>query len=1228
MKKDKNQEPKPAKPIARNNVENREISAELQESYLDYAMSVIVSRALPDVRDGLKPVHRRILWAMWDAGITAGAKTRKSAYVVGEVMGKYHPHGDMAIYDTLTRMAQDFSLRYPFIDGQGNFGCFTKDTKVKLTDGRDLSFGELVEEYRQGKKNYTYTVNSLGLISIAEIKNPRLTIKNTELIKVVLDNGEEIRCTPNHRFMLRNGSYKEAKDLQRQESLMPLYERLSTKTDRLNRAGYTLIHQNKTSEWVPAHHLADNYNLTVKKYPKSAGRVRHHVNFNKLNNNPDNITRLQWGEHWQIHYQQATNQHKNPEYRKKIAEGRAVFWSDSKNKERYAQKISERNLSNWHNPEYREKMRLMLSEVNKEYIKNHPEKRLELSKRATQTLKRLWKTPSYRQLFHEKIVAVNKKRITNNTGKVKFLKICREVFEKYKTLSQKLYEQLRNEVYGYGRATSWETGINKYYQGNDNLLLQDLTRNHKVKKVEFLDQKEDVYDLTIDKSHNFALASGVFVHNSIDGDNAAAMRYTEARLAKIAEEMLMDIDKETVDWVPNYDGTKQEPKVLPAKLPNLLLNGAVGIAVGMATNIPPHNLGEVADAVLHLADNPKATTQDLLQFVQGPDFPTGGVIYDKKAIAEAYASGHGTITTRGTAEIKEKKGASGKEDYYIEISEIPYQVNKSELIIKIAELVTEKKIEGIRDVRDESDKDGLSIIIEFKSNAAPQKVLNQLFEFTDLQKNFNMNMIALAGGLQPELMSLKDVLVAYLAHRNEVARRRAQFDLKKAEERAHILMGLSKALSIIDKVIATIKKSRDREDAKINLMKNFKFSDRQTDAILEMKLQTLANLEREKIENELKEKQKLIAELTLLLKSPAKILKVIKDELSETKEKFNNPRRTKVIAGALGEFKEEDLIPAEETIITLSQGGYIKRVPPTSFKTQGRGGKGLIGSDVNEEDFLSHFITANTHDNMLFFTDKGRVFQTKVYEIPPATRTAKGKPIHNFLEIPTEEKVNAIIAYGSTSSPSRAESRDSKTSDGHLVMVTKNGIIKKTSLKDFQNVRRNGIIAISLKKADLLKWVKLSSGNDDIVITTALGQAIRFKEAKVRTMGRVASGVRGIRLKGSDQVASMDLVTKDVKDAKLLVVMANGFGKQTPISQYKVQGRGGSGVKTAKITSKTGQLVSAHLITDEEELLALSAKGQIIRTPLGAIRVASRATQGVRIMTLNSGDKVAGIVCL
>ncbi len=809
-----------------NKIDKREITAELKESYLDYAMSVIVSRALPDVRDGLKPVQRRILWGMWDAGVTADAKFRKSADVVGEVMGKYHPHGDSSIYQTIVRMVQDFSFRYPLCIGQGNWG-------------------------------------------------------------------------------------------------------------------------------------------------------------------------------------------------------------------------------------------------------------------------------------------------------------------------------------------------------------------------------------------------------SVDGDEAAAMRYTETKLSRVSEGLLSDIDKETVDWTANYSGTKQEPKFLPAKLPQLLLNGTVGIAVGMATNIPPHNLTEVVDATLHLAENPKATTEDLLEFIKGPDFPTGGIIYNKKDIAEAYTTGKGAITMRGVAEIKERKGQKG---FNIEITEIPYQVNKSELIIKMAELVTEKRLDGVRDIRDESDKHGMSIVIELKNDASPQKTLNQLFNHTDLQKNFNVNMVALTkNGLQPEVMALKDILEEFLAHRKNVVVRRAEYDLKKAKEREHILIGLDKALSVIDKIIATIKKSDSREDAHKNLVKNFKLSDLQASAILEMKLSTLAALERKKIEDELAEKKKLIAELESLLKSTAKILKVIKDEMEEMKKKYGDERRTKVIAGGLKDFAEEDLIPQEDAIITLSQGGYIKRLPPGSFKPQHRGGKGLIGSDVEDEDFLAQLVFAKTHDNILFFTDRGRVFQTKVYEIPAASRQAKGKPVHNFLDLPTEESVSAMVTYSNDIK---------KEGKSFLAMATVQGMIKKTPIKDFDNVRRNGIIAIGLKKGDALKWVSLTKGADEIIITTAQGQAIHFKESQARPMGRTAAGVRGIKLKGSDYVSSMNTVGKEqMKDYHLLVVMSNGFGKQTPLTDYKVQGRGGSGIKTAKVTPKTGLVMDARVVSEEKELLALSAKGQVIRTDISSIRTASRATQGVRIMNVADKDKVIGIIC-
>lgn len=807
-------------------VEKREITKELKESYLDYAMSVIVQRALPDVRDGLKPVQRRILWDMWESGVVAPAKHRKSANTVGETMARYHPHGDSSIYDTMARLAQDFSLRYPLIDGQGNFG-------------------------------------------------------------------------------------------------------------------------------------------------------------------------------------------------------------------------------------------------------------------------------------------------------------------------------------------------------------------------------------------------------SVDGDPPAAMRYTEARMAKIAAELLRDIEKDTVDWQPTYDATREEPKVLPAKLPNLLLNGSVGIAVGMTTNIAPHNLSELVDAILHLAANPDAQTSDLLQFVKGPDFPTGGIIFDAAAIEKTYTTGRGGITMRAKAEVVERK--SGQFD--IVVTEIPYQVNKAELIKKIAELHQEKKVEGIRNLRDESDRDGMRIVIELKNDAAPQKVLNRLYQYTDLQKDFHMNLVALVDGLQPRLLSLKDILVHYLDYRKIVVRRRTEFDLRKAKEREHILEGLAIALANIDKIIALIRKSKDKEEAHAGLMKSFKLSELQATAILETRLQSLASLERYKIDEELKEKRELIKDLEAILKSPARIVKIITQEVTELKEKYGDERRTKVVRTGLTEFKEEDLVPAEEAIITFSSGGYIKRLPPDSFRAQKRGGKGLIGSDVAEDDFITHFFVANTHDNLLFFTETGRVFQTKAYEIPAASRTSKGKAIHNFLEMPATEKISAIVAYPGAKADVK----------GYLIMATHDGVIKKTALADFANIRRTGIIALSLAKGDALKNVRLTEGKDQILLTTAMGQSIRFAETQVRPMGRSAAGVRAVRLRKGDRVAGFDIVKEDDiknKDLRTLVVMSNGFAKQTPLKEYKMQNRGGSGVKTANVTAKTGAIIASYILTDEEEIFALSAKGQIIRTQLSSVRQTGRAAQGVKIMNLNAGDSIAGVALI
>lgn len=804
-------------------IELRSITDEVRQSYLDYAMSVIVARALPDVRDGLKPVHRRILYSMWSTGLRSTAKFRKSATVVGEVLGKYHPHGDTAVYDTMVRLAQDFSLRYPLVWGQGNFG-------------------------------------------------------------------------------------------------------------------------------------------------------------------------------------------------------------------------------------------------------------------------------------------------------------------------------------------------------------------------------------------------------SMDGDSAAAYRYTEAKLKAIAEEMLIDIDKDTVDFIPNFDGMHEEPLVLPAKLPQLLLNGTVGIAVGMATNIPPHNLNELVDGICHLIDHPEATVDDLMEFIKGPDFPTGGIIYNQKDIREAYATGKGPIMARAKAEIVEMKSGM----FQIVITEMTYATNKANLIMKIAELYKENKLPGIKDLRDESDKDGVRVVVDLKKEAYPQKVLNQLFQMTDLQKNFNVNMLALVDGVDPQVLTLKSILEHYIKHREIVVVRRTEHELKKALARAHILEGLKIALDHIDAIIETIKKSATKEEAHTNLIKKFKLSELQATAILEMRLQTLAGLERKKIEDELEEKYKLIAYLEDLLKHRKKILALVKSELVEVRERFGDERKTKVVKGAIGEFRQEDLIPNEEAIITLTEDGYIKRMNPSVYRVQKRGGKGVIGATTKEEDKISMVLSIESHDNLMFFTNSGKVFQTKAYEIPESSRTSKGQAIVNFLQLSQEEKITAVVALNKGS--------DFK----YLFMATEKGTIKKTKLEDFENVRRSGLIAITLEKGDTLGWVSPSTGSDEVVLTTNDGQAIRFKESDVRPMGRNAAGVRGMKLKNVDVLVGMDVVRSE-KDLELLILSQNGYGKRSDLKSYKVQKRGGSGIKTMKVTPKTGKLIGAKVVSManiEDDLILTSSKGTIIRIPFKSVPKLGRVTQGVRVMKPQPGDSVAAFTVL
>ncbi|MBI4049383.1 MAG: DNA gyrase subunit A [Candidatus Doudnabacteria bacterium] len=728
-----------------------------------------------------------------------------------------------------------------------------------------------------------------------------------------------------------------------------------------------------------------------------------------------------------------------------------------------------------------------------------------------------------------------------------------------------------------------------------------------------------VYDSQVRLAQDFAmrypLVDGQGNFGSMDGDAPAAMRYTEARMTSLAEEMLADLEKETVDWMDNYDATRKEPKVLPAKAPQLLLNGTLGIAVGMATDIPPHNLGEIVDATIKLIDEPKATTEDLLTHIQGPDFPTGGFIYDWNAIKQTYATGKGPIVMRGRTEIVEEKGL-----HKIIINEIPYRVNKATLLEQFAELVKDKRIEGIKDIRDESDKDGVRIVIELKKEALPNKILNQLFKYSSLQETFHVNMLALVDGIEPRVLNLKNILEYYIQHRLEVVRRRSEFDLARARERAHILEGLKKALDHIDAVITTIKKSETTEEAHAALMSKFKLSDKQATAILQMQLRTLAGLERKKIDDELKEKKRQIEELLALLGSDKKMRAVIKTELLGLKQQYGDKRRTTLVKTPIGEFKVEDLIPEEQAIVIITKSGYVKRVPPQTYKTQGRGGKGVIGMTTKEEDVVEWLITTNTHDDILFFTNKGRVFQTKVYELPEASRVARGQALVNFLDLPSDETVRSVLTISK------------KTPVKFLVLATKHGLIKKTVIEEFAKVRKSGLIAIKLKTGDELRFVKYSTGNDEIILSTVNGQAIRFDEKDVRSMGRTASGVRGIRVKKGDEMINLDLISKkdDLKNLQLLIVTENGLGKKTDLSLYKKQRRGGSGIKTLKVTPKTGKIESMHVVnkTEEHDLVVVSKNGQTLRTPVGKISTLGRATQGVRIMTLDNKDKVASTTIL
>lgn len=711
------------------------------------------------------------------------------------------------------------------------------------------------------------------------------------------------------------------------------------------------------------------------------------------------------------------------------------------------------------------------------------------------------------------------------------------------------------------------------------------------------------------------LVEGQGNFGSMDGDPPAAHRYTEARMSRAGAALLTDLDKETVDFRDNYDGTQKEPVVLPAMLPNLLLNGQVGIAVGMATNIPTHNLGELCDAITYLIDNgaDNTTIDDLLKFVKGPDFPTGGIVYAGPAMKQAYLTGRGSVVIRAVTGIEETKRGRSQ----IIVSEVPYGVNKETLMKKIADLVKEKKIVGIQALRDESARGKVRMVVELKKDAYASKILNQLFKWTSLQTSFHYNMLALVDGIQPRILGLEDILNEYLKHRRLVVRRRTEYELKKAEERAHILAGLKIALDNIDEVIHLIRSSKDYETAKTGLMERFRLSEVQAQAILAMQLRKLTGLDRQAIENELAELLAKIAEYRAILADEQKILDIIKSELAEMKEKLGDARRTKIINHELGKMTDEDVIPEEDAVILLTDENYVKRTSMTDYRRQNRGGKGKRGLTTKESDTVAQLITASTHDFLSFFTNKGRVFRQRAFDVPAAGLQAKGTPVVNLLSLQPEEKVTSIIKYSKD---------EAQSGDGYLFMATTNGTIKKTKAKEYENIRANGLIAIKLDDGDELRWVRRTSGNDDVIMSTAFGQAIRFNEQDARSMGRSARGVRGIRLRPGDKVVGVDVVDPSNDKAKLLIMGERGYGKITKASNFPVHKRGGIGIKAAVVTAKTGNIMTVRsLDNDTKEIIVISAGGQTIRLAISDISVLGRATQGVRIMSLGAGDLVASV---
>jgi len=1236
--------------IGKKNDQPRDINEEMKRAFIDYSMSVIMSRALPDIRDGLKPVHRRILYGMNEMGMGYEKPYKKSARVVGDVLGKYHPHGDQAVYDSLVRMAQDFSLRYPLIAGQGNFGsvdgdsaaamryCVTGDTMVLTNHGmkeiQDIATGEQTDidvqiVNFQGKKTHASKFFNSG-------KHPTIHLRTKQ--------GYELEGSYNHPVItwtndhgIPHLKWKMLSELTKNDYVV------------LNRSSYCFPQNNVSL--TPYHPVFPNKRTKHFRLPDTmneelafllgalvaeGGFHQKHILFNNLNTEFYNkvkeilyqqfpgiklyerqLPKCQCRE-LSIYYNQiveflknigltqTTSEHKEIPFtvllstRECIASFlRGLYEGDGS----VSYKVDKRHSGKSIELTYITKSKKLLHQLktvllNFGIITTFPyeDKRTPCFKLIisdVNNIRRFWEqigfSCSKKQQRLAKILQLN----TNRMSKNDFIPFLAQY------LRSKYQDPLFHR-YNYDRYNNLRRNarlLKEKLDDEDKKLIDEILHYkyffNRIQKVTPTGEEKTVYSLRVDSSCHSYVANGFINHN------------TETKMAKITKLMLQDIEKETVEWRDNFDGTLKEPAVLPAVLPNLLVNGSSGIAVGMATNMPPHNLTEVVDGIIKMIDTPEVSIAELMDIIKGPDFPTGGIIYGRGGILSAYTTGRGALVVRAKTSIEE-----GDQKNKIIVHELPYQVNKSVLLQTIAEMVKEKKIEGISDLRDESDRKGMRIVIELKRDAIEDVVLNQLFEHTELQSSFGVLNLAIVKD-EPKVLTLKEILQHYIAFRVEIIVRRTTYDLKKAKEKMHILEGLMIALRNIDEVIRIIRQSKEVEEAKDRLMKRFKLSEIQAKAILDMRLQKLTGMEIEAVEKDYKETKALIEQLEALLADHQKILAEIKRELLEIKEKFGDARRTQIVEGEAG-IDIEDLIPQQEVVVTITKDGYIKRIPTETYRTQHRGGKGLIGVRPKEEDIVVDTFITSTHDYLMFFTNHGRVYWLKAYKIPEGDRYAKGKAIINLL--PRLEEGETI----ETAVPLH------EFDDKHyLIFTTKKGTIKKTVLSAYGNIRVNGIIAIKLEEGDELMGVQLSDGTKTVMIATAGGQACRFNEKELRPMGRATHGVIGIRLKDKkDFVVAMTVVEIT---GSLFTITENGFGKRSPIDEYRLTHRGSKGVRTIVTNKRNGNVVFVSQVTDDHELIITTEHGMTVRVPVRDIREQGRNTMGVRIMRLNEGDKVVSV---